>query len=229
MTQPSGRGMHGEVADRTYEALRELVVSGRLRPGERAVETRLAGLLGVSRTPVRAAIARLAREEFLVPATRGRRIEYTAAPLTADDMEELWSILGSLEGLAVSRLEVLSEDDRRALAGELRSINRNLRGAARERPRSADRLADLQGAFHACFVDRCAGPHLRKVHEGIRPHLRRYEWAYGARAGASYGPSLGEHDEIIEAIADGDGDRARHLVVRHWTRAARRTADVMWP
>lgn len=218
---------HGQVEDRTYEALRELIVTGRLPPGGRAVETRLAARLGVSRTPVRAAIARLSREGFLVPTTSGRRIEHRAAPVGVEDMEELWGIMGALESHALRRIDRLSEPDRRALAEELRSINRELRSASSARPRDVERLADLQGAFHTCFIERCAGKHLRTMHEGIRPHLRRYEWAYGTQAHAPYEPSTQEHEEIIDAIRDGDGERAATLVVRHWDGAARRTTEIM--
>lgn len=218
---------HGQVEDRTYEAIRELVVTGRLRPGERAVETRLAKRLGVSRTPVRAAIARLAREGFLAPATKGRRIEYTAAPLSVGDMRELWSIIGALERLAVGAVDRMSESEQAELADGLASINRELAIAASARPRDPERLAELQGAFHASFVDRCAGPHLRKLHRAVRPHLRRYEWAYGARTEAPYGPSIDEHDEIVGALRTGDGGLAGRLISRHWRQAAERTAAIM--
>jgi len=53
---------HGELADRTYRQLRELIVRGRLPPGARAMETELAKRFGVSRTPVRESLARLAQE-----------------------------------------------------------------------------------------------------------------------------------------------------------------------
>lgn len=213
--------------DRTYEVIRELIVTGRLRPGEPAVETRLAERLGVSRTPVRAAIARLAREGFLAPATKGRRIQHVASPLSVAAMRELWSIIGALECLAVSAVGQISVTERAQLADNLAAINRELSTAAESRPRNPEQLAKLQGAFHARFVERCAGPHLLKLHESIRPHLRRYEWAYGARREAPYGPSINEHDAIISGIRDGDVKLSRRLLRRHWKDAAERTATVI--
>lgn len=218
---------HGNTEDRTYEVIRELVVTGRLRPGEPAAETQLAKRLGVSRTPVRAAIARLAREGFLVPATKGRRIEHVAAPLGVADMRELWSIIGALECLAVDALGRMSASARTGLAGDMEAINHELSIATQARPREPERLATLQGAFHACFVDPCAGPHVRTLHQSIRPHVRRYEWAYGARADAPYRPSIDEHDEIISAIRAGDAELAGRLLTRHWKQAAERTATVI--
>lgn len=223
----SSAGRHGEAEERTYRILRELIVTGDLAPGERAVEVQLAHRIGVSRTPVRSALARLAREGYLVPSTTGRRIEHVVAPLTADAMRELWGIVGALEGLAIGAIEAMGGEERGGLAEELQRINRDLETAAGSRPPDAARLAHLQGEFHCRFMERCAGPQLRALYEGLRPHVRRYEWAYGRRSDALYAPSIAEHHGILEAVSAGDGAGARALLIRHWERGAERTAEVI--
>jgi len=57
--------------DMVYRELRELIVSGRLAPGTRLVETMVADRLGVSRTPVRSAFQRLQQEGYAVAANEG--------------------------------------------------------------------------------------------------------------------------------------------------------------
>lgn len=218
---------HGEASEKTYLVLRELIVTGRLPPGAPATETQLAERLGVSRTPVRAAIARLALEGYLDPKTEGRRIEHVVAPLTVAAMTELWNIIGALEGLALGTIDRLGADERARLVAELRRINRELEAATEAKPRDLDRVAELQSTFHQCFMDRCAGRHLRTIYDGVRPHVRRYEWAYGTRSDAPYAPSLAEHRDIIRAIERADGASARTLVVEHWARASRRTAAII--
>ena len=218
-------GTHGELAQRTYRLLRDLMIRGRLPPGSRAVEAQLARKAGVSRTPVREALARLAQEGYLVPATSGRRIEYQVAPLSADAMRELWGVIGALEGQAVLSLGTMMSDEWSALAGDLTRVNRKLLEATSARPRDQDLISELQTAFHVCFMDRCAGPFLRALYDRVRPHVQRYEWAYGTQSDAPYGPSIAEHEGIIMAIARGDGRGAKELLERHWARGAERTAE----
>ena len=214
---------HGELADRTYRQLRELIVRGRLPPGARAMETELAKRFGVSRTPVRESLARLAQEGYLVSATAGRRIERIVAPLAPESVDELWTVIGGLEGLALQGVVALGREARRQLAAELARINDELSAAATARRRNNDHISELMTVFHVCFMDECAGPTLRALYDIVRPHVRRYEWAYGMRREARYDASIREHGGIIDAVAAGDGARARALVERHWANGAKRT------
>lgn len=211
------------LADRTYQQLRDLIVRGRLRPGARAQETELAERFGVSRTPVRESLARLAQEGYLVSATAGRRTERVVAPLSPEAVDELWTVIGGLEGLAVQGVGALGREARRQLAAALARINDELSAAVTARRRNNDQISELMTDFHVCFMDECAGPTLRTLYDIVRPHVRRYEWAYGMRRGARYDASIHEHGGIIDAVAAGDGTRARALVERHWANGAKRT------
>src|SRR6185437_11882915 len=71
------------------DAVREMIVDGRLPPGARVNEVRLSGALGVSRTPLREALGRLAAEGAL---TSAPAIGYTVRPLSADEFEKLYDI-----------------------------------------------------------------------------------------------------------------------------------------
>lgn len=82
----------------TLETLRELILKGELEPGERLLELALVELLGVSRTPVRAALSRLAEEGLLEKLNRGG---YAVRRFTVRDIEDAIEARGSLEGMAV--------------------------------------------------------------------------------------------------------------------------------
>ncbi len=213
----------GELPQRIYLKLRDQIVRGRLRPGSRAVEADLARRFGVSRTPVREALARLARERYLVPAGPGRRKEFLVAPLVVADVAELWGTIGALEGLAIQAVAALAAEERAALVSALERVNADLEAAAHARPRDNDLVSELMTAFHECFMEACAGPHLRALYDSVRPHVQRYEWAYGSQTDAPYDPSIAEHRRIIAAVAAGNGREARVALEQHWANGVDRT------
>ncbi len=227
MTLPESGSVHGTLPEQTYEQLRSLIVRGRIPSGARIVESEVALRFGVSRTPVREALSRLVHERYLIPSTEGKRTELAVAPFSGEDIVELWEIIGSLESCAVAMAASLSKPRRHGVADDLKRLNLELRGAAAARPRDPDRLFELQTAFHLRFVHETAGPHLRDIYDGLRPHVQRYEWIYGTRADADYEPSADEHLRIIAAIRDGNADGARKAVITHWRNAASRTAEIL--
>ena len=219
--------VHGTLPERTYQQLRNLIVRGRIAPGARIVEDEVALRFGISRTPVREALARLMQEGYLTPIAGNRRTEAAVAPLSARSVQELWGMIGALEGHAVRAISRLPAEQRETLASELEQLNRELRRASAVRPRDHDRLFELQAAFHQRFVDETAGHHLLGVYESLRPQVQRYEWVYGTRLDAEYEPSSNEHLRIIAAIRSGDGLKAREAVETHWEHAAVRTITII--
>ncbi len=219
--------IHGTLPERTYQQLRNLIVRGRIAPGARIVEEEVAMRFGVSRTPVREALARLIQEGYLIPIAGNRRTEAAVAPLSTDSVRELWGMIGALEGYAVCVIATLPADRRETISVDLEGLNRQLRQASASRPRDADKLFELQAAFHQRFVDEAAGHHLLGIYSILRPQVQRYEWVYGTRLDAEYEPSTNEHLRIIAAIRSGDASKAREAVETHWDRAAGRTIGII--
>ena len=86
---------------RATVSVREMILRGRLKPGQRVTEVMLAQLLGMSRTPVRQALPVLAREGLLVESgTRG----YLVRTFTRSDILDAIDLRGVLEGFAVRRI-----------------------------------------------------------------------------------------------------------------------------
>jgi DNA-binding GntR family transcriptional regulator len=218
---------HGELPDRIYTKLRDLIIRGRIAPGSRVVEADLARRFGVSRTPVREALAQLAREKYVVPAGRGRRTEFRVAPLDAAEVAELWGITAALEGFAIQAVTGLSTSTRKTLVEELERVNQALEVASHARPRDNDVWGELMSAFHERFMSYCAGPYLSTIYESVRHHVQRYEWAFGTIADAPLAPSIAEHRRIIGAVAAGDGPAARRAIEEHWANGLERTGALI--
>ena len=218
---------HGTLPERTYERLRDLIIRGRIPPGGRVREAEMAMRFGVSRTPIREALARLVQEGYLAPLSAGRRTELAVTALTPEAVRELWGMIGALEGHAIQAVTELPQLARAQLAEDLTAVNAQLSATAERRPRDQDRVFELQTAFHVRFVYHVAGPHLRAVYDSIRPHVQRYEWAYGTRSEAAYTPSTNEHLRIVNAIRRGDPVEAKAAIESHWKKAAGRTMRVI--
>lgn len=225
--KPVRRAGRRDRPKQVYEQLRQLIVSGRLAPGSRLVETDIATRFNVSRTPVRGALQRLQQEGYIVDSPSMRQSRPTVSPLTGVDAEELFDIVGELEGLAAYQAARLPEPTRLALARELRQINLEFgRTATASRP-DHNRLWDLDEKFHKRYVDHAAGPRLKALHDSVKPQAERYERLYVSFLTGEIDTSVKEHDVIIDAIAAGDAEKAKHAVHENWHNAAARLGRVI--
>ncbi len=216
-----------EGPSRVYGRLRSLIIRGQLAPGVRVVENDIAARLGVSRTPAREAILRLYQEGFLVRTGAIRRTELLVAPLTRDDMMDLYHIMASLEGAAARRIELLEPTARRDLAAKLKAAETRFERAAMQRTIDYDRLFELHNKFHELLVDSCAPPRLRAMIDTFRPQVHRYEWVYGPLVGPNYDATFDEHAAIIKSVRSGTGPVARQAVAANWELGAERLGKVI--
>jgi DNA-binding GntR family transcriptional regulator len=210
-----------------YEQLRELIVHGRLAPGSRLVETDIATRFNVSRTPVRGALQRLQQEGYIIDSPSMRQSRPTVAPLTGKDAEELFDIVGELEGMAAFEAAHLPAGKRQELVRELREINGDFRKTASAARVDHDRLWDLDERFHKRYVDAAAGPRLKGLHDSVKPQAERYERLYVSFLAGEILTSVKEHEMIIDAIASGNGDKAKESVQHNWHNAAERLGRVI--
>lgn len=217
-----------ERPSRVYDALRALIVRGQLAPGARIPEIEVAQRLGVSRTPVRAALQRLEREGYVV-ASPTQQARMSVAPLTKEDVRELLQIVGELEGLAARDAASLDVGARERVAKDLAALNANFRKAASGRDPSGA-LYELDEKFHRCYVDAGAGPRLKSIHNAVKPQAERYIRMYVALL-LDTAPTAGsEHEAIVEAIRSGNPTAAQRAVQTNWRHAAdriERAIDVM--
>ncbi|MDW8258742.1 MAG: GntR family transcriptional regulator [Gammaproteobacteria bacterium] len=200
-----------------YAALRQKIRNGELPPGHYLVETDLARALGVSRTPVREAIRRLAAEGLVQRQDRRRAIVREFPPQAT---KELFEIRARLEGYAAYRAatrldaETLAELDRLATAME--------RCAARGDDAAAGEFADLNDRFHGRIAAAAESSCLQQIlapaleiqlvllqrfRPQLREHLERSCWHHREllRAFALRDPLLAEQQMQLHLRAAGAG------------------------
>ena len=195
------------VREAAYERLKAALARGELAPGARLFEPELAGLLGVSRTPVREALMRLAQEGLveLLPG-RGARVRV----LSPDEVAEVYEVRAALEAEA-ARLAALraSPAAKAALAEAEAELNR-----IPPEDVAAQTAADAR--FHAALVAASGNRELERLFHQLDAKLalaRRYS------SDENQSPkTLAEHRAILEAILAGDPDRAAAAARAHIER-----------
>jgi DNA-binding GntR family transcriptional regulator len=216
-----------DVTVSAYQRLRDLIVAGRLAPGSPLIETELSARLGVSRTPVRAALQRLQQEGFVGAARAGRMLRAIVAPLTADDMREVFVMVGALEAVAARLAAALDGPRRQALADGMAGLAEELRAAAAARPPDLARAQELHARFHRACVNAASGPRLLAELDVLQPQAERYERIYTTAIICAFDEAASEHAAIIDAVRAGDGDAAEAAVAQNWRGCADRYAQVV--
>ncbi len=212
--QPGSQRTSGRtLTDTAYARLRDSIVSLRLAPGASLTEVDLCRRLGISRTPVRAALLRLQQEGLVETTGVTRSGRMSVAPLTAADMRELFLMVGALDGVAARLAASLPAAPRHAVAREAASINAQLRALSATEVSDIRTAQELDIKFHRCYEQAASGPRLLAKLNALHARRERYVRVYTEALIHAHGvqESLDEHAAIVAAIADGDPDSAeRH-------------------
>ena len=217
----------GDRVTLAYRRLRELIVTGRLAPGSRIIETRVATRLGVSRTPVRAALQRLQQEGYVIVTSPGQQSRMAVAPLTQEDAIELFGMVSAVEGLAAHGAARRLAEQRARLVPELRSLNAELLAASSANARDVNRVFTLDERFHRRVVEAGAGPRLLALHDSFKPQSERYGRIYSSALIDEMAASVKEHEDVVSAIEGGDAEAAEVAMRRNWSNASQRLAAVI--
>lgn len=212
MPVPQARGLVTKslLRDNAYRAIRDAIVDGTLAPGERLNDIDLAAWLGVSRTPVREALARL-EQAGLVQSKPGSHTR--VSPLDVRAARSAQSVTAAMHELAVREaLPNLS-------AAELDAMRQaNARFADALRRNDVDAAIAADDDFHGVAVAACANHAVRTVLEQFTPVLRRLErLRFGSLGGRS---SVGQHARIIALCEAGDVDGAAAATRANWQTLA---------
>jgi len=193
----------GEVV---FEYLRNAILNGTLKPGERLMEISLAEQLGVSRTPVREAIRKLEKEKFveMVP----RKGAYVAN-LTARDILEVLEIRIVLEGFA-SRLaaERMGDEDIAELEGILAKFNEALESL--DRPEMIRR----DNEFHNKIYSAAKNNKLVEIVKELHDQFQRFRLIFFNEYD-DYNDLSVWHANILDAIKNRDGNKAKECAEYH--------------
>jgi DNA-binding GntR family transcriptional regulator len=199
-------GQTTTVNARVLDALRSAVVSGELAPGTLHSVQTLATQLGVSRTPVREALIKLAQQGMVrFERNRGVRVLQTSL----HDLEEVFALRLLLEVPATRRATQLLDAAGRK---ELRKLFRQM-----ERAAEADdefRLWQYDRRFHQALIAASGNTRLASYVDGLRDTVLR-QGVSTARSSRSLADIVAEHEVILDRVEAGDADGAAAAMHRH--------------
>lgn len=189
-----------------FETIREAIINGVLKPGERLMEIQLAEELGVSRTPIREAIRKLELEGFVVMVPRKGAY---VADISLKDIADVFEIRGALEGLAAQLAAERATDE------ELEEMERMLVeiGEAIEN-KDVERLVETDTRFHEVLFRASRNERLTQILSLLREQIHSYRMRTLAHP-ARMRVALEEHRTLVEALAQRDPETARRVAQEH--------------
>jgi DNA-binding GntR family transcriptional regulator len=190
-----------------YEALVELVIAGRLSPGQHLVETELARHLGVSRQPVREALHRLEAEGWVD--LRPNQGAFVHVPTDA----EVDQLLDVRELLEVETARLAARPATAEQVARLRAICRDGENAVAAG--DTERFVTVNNDFHAALAEIAGNAVLADLSAIVR---RRVRWYYRQVAPLRGHESCAEHEGLVDAIEAGDVEQAAKAARGHVER-----------
>jgi DNA-binding GntR family transcriptional regulator len=202
-----------------HERLRRDILSGEIPAGETS-QLALARELGVGRTPLREAL-RMLQHEGLVISEPNRRVR--VADLSAEDVEQLYSMRIALEAMAV-RVTVpeLGSAEIAELEGLLAQMEHYMRR------QDSTGLRNPHRAFHACLVAG-AGERTATTISLLFDHAERYRVAFAGSDQHRWDERQAEHRAIIDAAMTGDADLTVHRLLTHYLATSARVFNGLDP
>ena len=192
--------------DVVFNTLRQAILRGELKPGERLMEIQLATKLGVSRTPVREALRKLELDGLVLMIPRkGAEV----AQISEKGLRDVLEIRGSLEALAV-RL-ACDRMDRQGLK-ELKEAEQAFEEVLGQDDITVVAEADV--AFHSVIYIATDNERLIQLLNNVREQMYRYRVEYLKRR-ESHPQLLAEHQDMIRAIEKGDEEEAIRITRQH--------------
>jgi len=198
---------------RVYERVLRLLFSGQLAPGARVAEQALARRLGVSRVPVREALAKLVGQGLLVGGQRGEGVRVRR--YTPQEIEEVYELRGALEGTAaraaaraatsadIARIELICEQ-----------------GEASLQQTDYPRWGELDHAFHAAVAD---ASHNQRVAGALKLVLSECHYLFYVMGQ----PDLSEPDSGLWGVTEDHRELLRLIHSRDPDGAERKARDDM--
>ncbi len=197
--------------DVVFKTLREAILRGDLKPGERLMELQLAAKLGVSRTPIREAIRMLQQEGLAV--TIPRRGAEVAA-MTEKDMEDVLQVREALEILAVQLAsEKITEEQIAELEERLKAFEQAVETA------EVKQIAQSDIDFHDLIYTAAENPRLVVLLNNLREQIYRYRVEY-LKDEKNYPRLIEEHRQIMQGLKERNEQYVVEMTKKHMDNQA---------
>lgn len=190
-----------------FESIREAIINGTLKQGERLMETQLAEELGVSRTPVREAIRKLELEGLV--AMLPRKGAYVAG-IMPKDAADILEIRAALEGLAAKlAAERITEEEIAELAKDTAEIEQYMTQG------DVEKAIEYDTKFHSSLVGASRNSRLANMVSNLQEQVQRFRIIITSTDKDLLLKSLSDHRRIVEALSRRDRFLAQSLAKEH--------------
>lgn len=194
---------HLTLRERILETIRDAIMTGSLKPGEKVAEPELAERFGISRTPIREAFRQLESEGYLTVIPRKGAV---VTAFTSQDIEEFYAIKSILEGYAARRAcENLTSKE----IDRLQSVNQKLGELAQSG--DFNHFFKVHNDFHDLFLKAAGNEKLSEMIGSLVSRFKRLR-AASLNLPGRMSISVQEHAKIIEAFRARDPELAERLV-----------------
>ncbi|MEM8815150.1 MAG: GntR family transcriptional regulator [Pseudomonadota bacterium] len=207
------------LVERAYEQIKQRILNNDYSPGYQALEKDVAEDLGMSRTPVREALIQLKHEGLveLIP-RRGMKV----VPVVAEDMQEIYDVLTSLESMAAELLARRQPDS--DVLEPMKAATRDMVDALEDNDLDAWAAADER--FHRALIDLCGNRRLASMANTVRDQGYRARMVTLRLRDKPFA-SADEHERVLKAIEEGDWQTARDVHYEHRKRASRELTGIL--
>jgi len=194
---------HQTLREKILETIREAILKGNLKPGEKVAEPELAERFGISRTPIREAFRQLESEGYLTVIPRKGAV---VAALSEQDVQEYYAIKSILEGYAAElAADKLTEKE----LEKLEAINEKLKQLAEEG--DVKNFYRVHNEFHELFLKASGNNKLVELIQQLGMKFNRLRMASLSVNGRMH-ISVAEHEKLLAAFRKHDGQTAENLV-----------------
>ena len=192
--------------DVVFNTLRQAILRGELKPGERLMEIQLANKLGVSRTPIREALRKLELEGLvnMVP-RKGAEV----ADITEKSLRDVLEVRKALEELSVQlACEKITEEE----IEELKRVAERFKDTLDDQ--DVTKIAEADVAFHDVIYTATDNQKLILLLNNLREQMYRYRVEYLKKEEA-YPQLIAEHEERIDNISKRNKEEATRIMCEH--------------
>lgn len=201
-----------------YSDLRMAILTGKIAPGTRLVESALAEEMGVSRTPIREALHKLDLEELVhsIP-----RVGYMVNDMTEYEIEDLFSTRTAIEQLAARwALEKITPEEIERIENNLKKADRILKNGMTRK------MIDLDTEFHEIICKASRSKRLYQISQMLREHMLKF------RIACLHLPEIAKraqdgHFEILKAIKSKDPRKTDDSILQHMLITKKDILDYM--
>lgn len=195
-----------------YQRLKDRILEGKFAPGQRLIIDDIAEEFGLSIIPVREALQSLQAERLVEIQPH---VGATVSPITRENIEEVFAILGGMEAITVRRI---AKNRPPALEGRLETLIEQMDAA--EKRHNPEKWSALNVEFHLAMSEATGMPWVHEITTRALSNwdrIRRHFFREGKEHRFTHAQD--EHHAILKALRKGDADLAEKLIRQHNLKA----------